>query len=103
VVDKVGSNGREQQVREQLAVVAASSGAQQVAQQLVHQFVLRLLVQACAPRTFLDREGQVAVVELDNQDGVENGRYALARVGPRAERRRPALDRVTERLVRTLP
>jgi len=102
VGEKVGSNRREQQVRKQLAVAAAPGGAHQVAQQLVHQLVLRLPVKARAPGTFFDREGQMAVVELDNEDGVENGRDALARVGLRAEGRRPAFDRVTERLVPTL-
>ena len=65
-------------MREQLAVAAAPGGAQEVAQQLVHQLVVRLLVKARAPGTFFDRQGQMAVVELDNEDGVENGRDALA-------------------------
>jgi hypothetical protein len=72
VLDEVGSRGGEQCVGGETAVIQAGDLLQHGLEQVVPLLVMRGLIRAAAPG-LLKGEREMAVVEFEAQDGVEQG------------------------------
>ena len=87
VLDEVGSRGGEQCVGGETAVIQAGDLLQHGLEQVVPLLVMRGLIRAAAPG-LLKGEREMAVVEFEAQDGVEQGGHALKRRGGGTQGRR---------------
>ncbi len=97
VLDEVGPRGGEQGVGGEVAVGQAGDLLQDGSEQAVPPLVVIRPVRAAVAAAVLQGQRERPVVELEAQDGIEQGAYAVLRRGPGPQRRRARLDGLPDR------